>query len=72
MGKLKITFEAGLLIRGKVIRELKSAAFRNGLDIDIEEAKGLLDSDYRVTFTGADEKLLAFKPVLEEWMKNVS
>lgn len=71
MGKLKLGLEAGLLVRGTMIRSLKRYCFMHDLEIQIDEDKGLLDSAYRITITGDDNVVRQAKRDLGSWIKKI-
>jgi hypothetical protein len=58
-GTVRLDFEvtAGALIRGEVIRNIKSTARIRGLKISVDEDKGFFDSVYFVTATGTAENV---------------
>ncbi len=72
MGRLRFPVEAGAAIRGTVKRSIMSGAWSHGLEVEVEEDKGFLESVYRFTVTGPDDRVLAFKARLETWMRNLS
>jgi len=51
---------AGMLVRGQVIAQLRSAALMLGLDLDVHEEKGLLESVYVLTVSGPEKDLGQF------------
>lgn len=70
-GTLKMTLEVGALIRGDLRRLLKNMAFTTGVELNLEEDKGFLDSNFRILVKGEEPKLLLFKNKLEKMMEDV-
>lgn len=66
------TISAGAVVRGRIRREIESAAWRNGLDVRTDESKGLLESVYRFTITGQSHDVTAFVSTAEQWMRRMS
>jgi hypothetical protein len=60
--KCKITFEVGLLFRGKLRRYLNNCLY-DGIIDNWQEAKGLLDSDFHIW--GDKSELIRVKRDLE-------
>ena len=70
---LRFPFSAGIGIRGQIKRRLKSAAWACGFDIEFEEEKGLLSSEYRVTVTGGTaEELMKFSNSIDRWFEAIA
>ena len=67
----KFTLTLGALIRRKVISEIKSACFRYDLDIDVQESKGLLESDYLIKISGDSDKVERLKTAMGKWFKSL-
>lgn len=68
----KMTLEAGILVRGAVVSQLRDAAFIRDIRLGIDEDRGLLGSHYRITIDGSSnevEKRFA-RDVLEWAAKN--
>lgn len=53
----KISIEAGVLVRGNVKKEIEKAAFKLGLECEVFEDKGLLDSEYIFRVKGPEENV---------------
>jgi hypothetical protein len=64
--------ELGLVVRGRVKRELKRAAWQEGLDIQIEEARGLLSSSMNITVRGSADAVARYEANVLEWLRQVS
>lgn len=71
MNSLRVTFQAGALIRRQVISQLKQYCFRNGLELSVDEDKGFLESTYFVDIKGPDEALITAKHALESWVRTL-
>ena len=65
--KGQFTFEAGLLLRRTIVRELRDGAVRLQVDLEINEDKGWLNSHFVVTFEGDDESVRRFSHEAEEY-----
>ena len=48
----RFTFSAGMVIRKNIVSQIKTAAFKAGVNISIDEDKGFLSSNYRVILSG--------------------
>jgi len=70
--ELRFLITAGVLVRGPVIAKIKHAAFLRGLELSVEEDKGLLESTYRVTVKGEEGEVKGFKKFIEAWPENIS
>lgn len=66
------SFEAGTLVRGQVKRELASAAWQLGLDIDFQEEKGFLESMYRATVIGAEPVVENYMRIAKKWFRDTT
>lgn len=66
-GTLTLTFEAGMIVRGQIKRELTRAAWEAGLSIEIEEERGFFVSVMRFRVSGDGRRLIAFKAAVEQW-----
>ena len=66
---LKFTFTAGLLLRGKIVRDLERFCFENDLKLDLRESKGWLESQYLVKITGSEDndRLQRIVPLLTRY-----
>jgi hypothetical protein len=67
--KARLTTTAGMAIRGQLKREITKAAWRYGLEVHVEEAKGLLESTYRFTFRGTNAR--RFASVCKRWIDSL-
>jgi len=65
---MKTIADIGFLMRGAVIRELKSACWRTDTELEIEEAKGFLESTYKLKLTGTYNNLIQIK----NWLENIA
>jgi hypothetical protein len=54
----KLTFTAGIGIRKQIVSLMKNIAFERDVNIEIEEDKGFLTSNFRVKLIGAREDLI--------------
>ncbi len=66
------TIEAGALVRGQVKREITTFLWRLGINVNVEEAKGLLTSTYRFSMSGDETKLRTAFASLNEWGKRIA
>ena len=66
-GQLKWMWTIGAIMRGKARRVVVMVCEQNGLEWDIQEEKGFLDSLFIFTVKGPSGKLLQ----LRDWVKQV-
>lgn len=64
---LRMPVEAGALVRGQVRRTVESYAWQMGLDIDIKESRGWLESTFLLTVHGPANKLVEFGEAVKRW-----
>jgi len=64
---VSFTFSAGALVRGAVKRVLVEGAWKYGLRADVEEAKSLLESSYRITVKGAATSIQEYLKAVDAW-----
>lgn len=63
----KFTFEAGVLIRRTIMREIRKGAVIHNVDLVVDEDKGWFDSHFVVKFEGDDESVRRFSHEAEEY-----
>lgn len=64
---LRFAFNADLFSRRSVVRELRDAALKLGVDINLAEDKGFLSSRFWATVNGPEEKILVFRESAEKY-----
>ena len=64
---LKFVCKVGALIRSTVKGQLLSAAYAYGLEIDIKDSGGWLDSVLYITIKGDAQKVASLQLELEKW-----
>ena len=67
---MKFDVEAGILNRRHVKGEIVRACFKENLQCEFVESKGLFASTYSFKITGDENKLLQLKARLEQWIRN--
>lgn len=72
MGTMTFTLEAGALVRGTVIRSLRSFCWNNQLDIDVQEDKGFFESLYRVRIMGTEVNIRRCMNPIENYLNDVT
>ena len=55
----RLEFSAGALIRGELVRRIRSFLFHKGATFTLDEQRGLFDTDYYLTIHGEDAEDLA-------------
>lgn len=63
----KFTVDVGFLMRNKIRRGIREVAFKSGVDCDISEERGWLESTLCVKFTGSDNALRHSTQWLQRW-----
>lgn len=71
MSVLRMTASAGVLIRGNFISELKRYCWLHNYQIEVDEDKHFLDSEYRIRITVPDEKSQIVKATINNWIKRL-
>lgn len=71
--KGKISFTAGLLMRGKVVRELRRFLdSQENLTYDIKEYRGALSSDFVIVLEGPADEVKAASDSIMRWFEEIS
>ena len=66
----KTTIYAGLLVRGRIKREIERLCFTHNVECDIKENRGWLESDLLVTLKGEPDILKRVAKGLVNWMED--
>ena len=64
---LKLSFEAGRLIRGRVVSKIKTYCFRRDLTCEVEEDKGFWESTFRIKISGPQDKIDQARSDIARW-----
>ena len=64
---LRFSVEAGIVVRGQVKRAINSYLFTRGLEFEVKEDKGWLESMFYYTVRGDSVKLEQVKKDLTNW-----
>lgn len=67
----RFTFSAGMVIRKTVVSKIKTAAFKAGVNINIDEDKGFLSSNYRVTLSGESEAVKQLREDISSYFEQL-
>lgn len=70
--RLRYPVEAGLVVRGQVRRAILAHAHTYGLQIQLQEDWGLLESLFRFTFIGPETAILSFQRDLQNWAEAIA
>ena len=65
--KVRFPVQAGMAVRGLMRRELKSYCFVHEIDLNIDEDKGFLESNFNISINGQVRYLVP----LMEWFLNL-
>jgi hypothetical protein len=68
-GRLRFMVEAGVLVRRRVVREIRRAAFTHGCAVDVVEDRGALDSLLEFQITGPAAAISRLRSDLERWLE---
>lgn len=72
MSTYSFSFEAGALVRGRVLFELRSSAARYGLSFSALDDGGWLSTAYQCTVAGEEAAVLNYWRVSQEYLRRVS
>ena len=67
----RFTFSAGMVVRKTIVSEIKNAAFKAGVNIVVEEDKGLLSSNYRVRLSGEEVVVKSLKKAIYNYFEKI-
>jgi len=67
---VKFSVFAGAVVRGQIKREIKRAAFQNGIECSLEEEKGWIESALMFTIKGDDDLLRRFVKAVHNFIED--
>ena len=59
--------DVGILVRGRIKRELVTGARSYGVQLDVNEMKGLIDSRYLFTVSGDEDNVRKFMKSVQDF-----
>lgn len=68
----KFVLTVGRLIKGQIRRELESVAFMSGLELDVQESNGCLESNLYITVKGEALTVSEFCNNVKQWADNLN
>lgn len=63
-----VEFSAGALVRGRIVAELRRGALLYGVELQLEEARGWLESDYTCAVTGEAAAVQAYLGAVTDYV----
>jgi len=63
--------EVGVLARKAFVANIKNLCFLHGLELKLEEDRGLLSSNFRFEISGDESKVIAVVDVIVEWIEEL-
>jgi hypothetical protein len=68
---VRFHYHTGMFFRQQVKEEILNAAYNIGVDVHIEENKGIFNATYYVTVKGDSEKVGVFTNAVEKYFKKI-